>query len=222
MYSAFRGYKLLILPTADYSQCIPGTVTSASVSTTLATSTRGTSTTTQSPSTTVSGGPGATGTRPGTTLQSGYYWIRAVEAPNFHYYLQTIPQYATGTAVLDSYTSAGQFQVVDGQLVELIDRSGTVLYANVEPRADNTVVKLAVTFSTTKNTYGTFAWSGDALTWSISSISRPNNAAWLVCANQQLFINLGSYAYNTPAGCADETVSFEGWAASGAISLTVC
>jgi hypothetical protein len=29
-----------------------------------------------------------------------------------------------------------------------------------------------------------------------------------VCANQQLFINLGAYLYMTPAGCADETVSY--------------
>lgn len=69
------------------------------------------------------------------------------------------------------------------------------------------MTKLALTFSTSKNTYGTFAWSGDALTWTVSGITRPNNAAWLVCANQQLFINLGSYGYMTPAGCADQTVS---------------
>ena len=28
-----------------------------------------------------------------------------------------------------------------------------------------------------------------------------------MCANQQLFINLGAYDYDTPSGCADETVS---------------
>jgi hypothetical protein len=67
--------------------------------------------------------------------------------------------------------------------------------------------RLAVTFSTMQNTYGTFSWSGDALQWSVPSISRPNLSAWLVCANQQLFINLGAYLFMTPAGCADETVS---------------
>lgn len=68
---------------------------------------------------------------------------------------------------------------------------------------------LAMTFNTTQNTYGTFAFSGDAVQWSIPTISRPNLSAWLVCANQQLFINLGPYDYNTPPGCADETVSLE-------------
>jgi hypothetical protein len=155
------------------------------------------------PPPTTTGGPAGSG--PGTTLQSGYYWIRAVVAPNYHKYLQTKPVYTTGLAILESYTTAGQFQVVDGQLVELV--SGGLLYAVVSPQTDSSVTKLALTFSTSKNTYGTFAWSGDALTWSVSGITRPNNAAWLVCANQQLFINLGSYGYMTPAGCADQTVS---------------
>jgi hypothetical protein len=153
---------------------------------------------------TVSGGTGSTA-YPGTTLQSGYYWIRAVESPNFHKYLQTAPEYKPGTAILDSYTTAGQFQIISGQLVELIQ--GGNLYANVQVQADSSVTKLAVTFNTTQNTYGTFAFSGDAVQWSIASISRPNLSAWLVCTNQQLFINLGAYDYETPAGCADETVS---------------
>lgn len=163
-----------------------------------------TSTTTASaPTSTATGSAG-----PGTTLQDGYYWIRAVEEPNFHFYLQTAPVYEPGTALLESYTTAGQFQVVDGQLVELID--GGLLYANVEEQADASVVKLAVSFNETENAYGTFAFSGDALQWSIPDIERPNLSAWLVCADQQLFINLGAYGYQTPEGCADETVSLEG------------
>jgi hypothetical protein len=152
------------------------------------------------PTTTVTGGGG-----PGATLQSGYLWIRADEQPNFHDYLQTNPQYEPGTAILASYTTAGQFQIVNGQLVELID--GGFLYLNVEPQANSSVTKLAVTFETTQNTYGTFSFSGDAVEWTIPSISRPNAEAWLVCESQQLFINLGPYGYMTPAGCADETVS---------------
>jgi hypothetical protein len=199
-----------------YYQCQPGaassssttlsTVTSSSAPTT---STPGsTKTTTSTPSTTI---PGSTpsGTGPGSTLQSNYYWIRAVESPNFHKYLQTNPQYTTGTAILDSYTTAGQFNIVNGQLVELIDPSkGTLLYANVQQPADSSVNKLAVTFTTTPNTFGTFAFSGDAVQWSTPSINRPNLSAWLVCANQQLFINLGPYDYDTPAGCADETIHY--------------
>jgi len=49
-------------------------------------------------------------------------------------------------------------------------------------------------------------FSGDAVEW--SGIDRPNDAAWLVCANQQLFINLGAYDYLTPAGCSDETIHY--------------
>ncbi|KAL3427483.1 carbohydrate-binding module family 1 protein [Phlyctema vagabunda] len=186
-----------------YSQCLPGTA--GTTLTTSVTSTRtGTATTTPPVSTTGSGSGGY----PGATLVSPYIWIRAVEAPNFHAYLQTSPTNAPGTAILSSYTTAGQFNIVNGQLVELVSATGGLLYANVEERADATVNKLAVTFTTTPNTYGTFSWSGDALQWSIASISRPNLSAWLVCTNQQLFINLGAYAYMTPAGCADETIHF--------------
>jgi hypothetical protein len=42
--------------------------------------------------------------------------------------------------------------------VQLI--TGGLLYANVEHQANSTVNKLGVTFSTTQNTYGTFAFSG--------------------------------------------------------------
>jgi hypothetical protein len=69
------------------------------------------------PSSTTSGGALASG-GPGTTLQSGYYWIRAVASPNFHKYLQTKPMYVPGTAIMDSYTTAGQFQIVSGQLIQ--------------------------------------------------------------------------------------------------------
>ena len=108
---------------------------------------------------------------------------------------------------MDSYTTAGQFQVQSGQLVELIN--GGKLYANVIQ--SSATDKLAVTFNATQNTYGTFAWSGDALQWSVSTITRPNLSAWLVCGKQALFVNLGSYGYMTPAGCSDETVSFLGF-----------
>jgi hypothetical protein len=65
----------------------------------------------------------------------------------------------------------------------------------------------------------------------ISGINRPNNAAWLACTDategQVLYANLGKpfkhtnlgslvyatvapgpYAYNTPAGCTDQTIHY--------------
>ncbi|RDL33810.1 uncharacterized protein BP5553_08178 [Venustampulla echinocandica] len=168
----------------SYSQCIPGTDPNA-------------------PTPTSPGGSSPSG-GPGTTLQKGYYWIRAVADPNFHKYLQTKPQYVPGTAILDSYTSAGQFQIVDGQLEQLI--TDGLLYANVQPAPDASANKLSVTFNTTKNAYGTFAFSGDAVQWSHPDVKRQNLSAWLVCAAQTLWINLGAYGYMTPAGCADQTI----------------
>ena len=140
-------------------------------------------------------------------MQSGYAWIRAVAAPNFHKYLQTSPLNASpGRAILSDATSAGQYQIVDGQLVELIDTKGTKLYANVGQAASATATILPVTFTSSKNSFGTFAYQGDTLTWSAAGVQRQNVAAWYVCESQSLWINLGAYLYGTPAGCADQTV----------------
>lgn len=141
-------------------------------------------------------------------MQSGYAWIRAVAAPNFHKYLQTSPLNASpGRAILSDATSAGQYQIVDGQLVELIDTKGTKLYASVGQAPSAAATYLPVTFTSSKNTFGTFAYQGDTLTWSAAGVQRQNVAAWYVCENQSLWINLGAYLYGTPAGCADQTVS---------------
>ncbi|KAK8060089.1 hypothetical protein PG996_010019 [Apiospora saccharicola] len=148
---------------------------------------------------------------PGTTLQKGWYWIRAVAAPNYHKYLQTKPAVAAGTALLESYTTAGQFNVADGQLVENTGDGQTApLYMWVEKPASSgsTPRTLATWFNTTKNPFGAFAFQGDALTWSTPEVQRQNVAAWLVCKGQALFINTGAYAYQTPAGCSDQTIHY--------------
>ncbi|EON97718.1 putative carbohydrate-binding module family 1 protein [Phaeoacremonium minimum UCRPA7] len=141
-----------------------------------------------------------------TTLQKGQYWIRAVASPNFHKYLQTKPANEPGTALIEDYRTAGQFNIVDGQLVE--SSGGNPLYMNVEKPDDFTQRALATWFNTTKNTFGTFAFQGDAVTWSTPEVKRQNLAAWLVCKGQALFINTGAYAYQTPAGCADQTIHY--------------
>jgi hypothetical protein len=142
-----------------------------------------------------------------TTLVKGQYWIRAVASPNYHKYLQTKPANTPSVAILGSSKTAGQFSIVSGQLVEYTGGPDTSpLYLNVEKPADFTQRKLAVWFNATQNTFGTFAFSGDALTWSAPEVKRQNLAAWLVCEGQALFVNTGAYAYQTPAGCADQTV----------------
>ncbi|KAI1300599.1 hypothetical protein F5Y03DRAFT_363851 [Xylaria venustula] len=145
---------------------------------------------------------------PGTTLQAGWYWIRAVVQPNYHKYLQTNPPNAPGTAILESYRTAGQYKVEDGQLLANIGTSGAPLYLHVEKPADLTQRTLGTWFNTTKNDFGAFAWQGDALTWSTPEVKRQNVAAWFVCASQALFINTGAYGYQTPGGCADQTIHY--------------
>lgn len=157
----------------------------------------------------VTGTPAGTG--PGKTLQSGYYWIRAVAAPNYHKYMQTKPLYATGSALLGDYTTAGQFQVQDGQLVQLVSASGEavkLLYATVSKTRSINNASLAVSFTADKNVYGTFKFGGDDLQWSSPDVARPNPSAWYVCTGQQMYINLGNYAYQTPSGCADQTIHY--------------
>ncbi|KAG6902568.1 hypothetical protein C0995_014957 [Termitomyces sp. Mi166 len=150
------------------------------------------------------------------TLAPSYSWIRAVEDPNFHKYLRSEVINTASDAVLGDPSTAGQFIVTDGQLIQ--NANGTPLYAVVEDRADSTVVKLKMSWSTTPATSGTFVFSGDTLEWSNPAITRPQNnvsavqddEAWLVCpddaGNLDVYVNLGPYDYMTPAGCADETI----------------
>ncbi|KAF8916584.1 hypothetical protein CPB85DRAFT_1374516 [Mucidula mucida] len=114
-----------------------------------------------------------------TTLQPGYSFIRAVEDPNFHKYLRSEVEFTASQAVLGEPSEAAQFQITGGQLIQ--NANGTPLYA---------------------------VW--DTVEWSSPNITRPQNNAWLVCpdadGNLDLYVNLGAYAYQTPAGCADETI----------------
>ncbi|KAJ4297960.1 hypothetical protein N0V90_005859 [Kalmusia sp. IMI 367209] len=193
----------MYITTDYYSQCQPGAVPVDPVPepSNPAATTAGTPTATGSPS----------GTGPGKTLQSGYYWIRAVAAPNYHKYMQTKPLYATGPALLGDYTTAGQFQVQNGQLVQLVSAPGEavkLLYATVSETRSINNESLAVSFSEKQNTYGTFKFGGDDLQWSVAGVTRPNPSAWYVCTGQQMYINLGNYAYQTPSGCADQTIHY--------------
>jgi len=150
---------------------------------------------------------GPTSTPSPTILQPGALWIRAVTPPNYHKYLQTKPPNVPGKAILDSHTTAGQFKLEDGQLINAV--STVPLYLWVEEPVDkaNPPRKLATWFNMTRNPFGTFGWQGDTLVWSHSSVNRQNLAAWLVCENQELFVNTGAYGWQTPSGCADQTVS---------------
>ncbi|KAI7786015.1 hypothetical protein LA080_004868 [Diaporthe eres] len=220
-------------PSAYYAQCYPGAATSSAATSSAAastsvpastTSSRASTTTvsTSKPTTTLTtsatgtAGSGS-GTGTPTTLLSGWYWIRGVESPYFHSYLQALPTARAGTALLDSYLTAGQFNIIDGQLVYNTG-SGTTnaLYLNVEDPADKTQRALATTFKATENTYGTFAFSGDTVTWTDPDVARPNTAAFYVCpgtsasGENALYINTGAYLYQTPSGCYDVDIHYYG------------
>lgn len=99
------------------------------------------------------------------------------EDPNFHQYLRSQVIGNASTAVLGDYTTAAQFQVQDGQLVQMVP-DGTLLYAVVEGRANSSVMKLGMSWSTepaSGSNAGTFVFSGDSLEWSIPTISRPQD-----------------------------------------------
>ena len=66
----------------------------------------------------------------GSTLLPGNLWIRAVEDPNFHKYLQSSVSGEAGPAVMGDYTTAAQFVLTDGQLEQQLPDG--VLYLNGE------------------------------------------------------------------------------------------
>ncbi|KAL5942399.1 hypothetical protein ACKVV1_007099 [Pyricularia oryzae] len=146
-----------------------------------------------------------------TVLAQGQYWIRAVAPPNYHKYLQTQPANVAGRAVLGGAGTAGQFSIRDGQLVAATGADEPALYLHVERPAvltDPPQRALATWFNTTRNDFGEFAWQGDSLVWTAAELKRQNVAAWLVCRDQGLFVNTGAYAYQTPAGCVDQTIHY--------------
>ncbi|KAK7042480.1 4-O-methyl-glucuronoyl methylesterase, partial [Favolaschia claudopus] len=183
-----------------YSQCLPGSATTTGPTTTISTTKTSTGGSTASSTSTASSGSA--------TLVPGWSFVRAVEDPNFHKYLQSQVLGTASPAVLGDYTQAAQFQVVNGQLVQ--SAGGSQLYAVVEPPANSTAVKLGMHWATTPDTLGTFVFSGDSLEWSSPSVKRQQNNAWLVCPTGSVlnvFINLGAYDYMTPPGCADQTLN---------------
>lgn len=221
---------------AYYYQCVPGTATTSVVSSTSSgssspastTSTTASSTnistsssssaspTTTAPATTSTSGTGATGSGTPTTLLSGWYWIRAVESPYYHSYLQTQPTAAPGDGVLDAGATAGQFNILDGQLVYNTGGGAAdgALYMSVEDPADTSQRALRTWFNTTENTYGTFAFSGDTVTWQDPDVPDRNEGAFYVCPSNStsgsenaLFVNTGAYDYDTPSGCYGVDVS---------------
>ncbi|KAG5652643.1 hypothetical protein H0H81_004198 [Sphagnurus paluster] len=139
-----------------YSQCLQGTATTTS-------SAGGGATT--SKTTSAQGGT--------ETLAPGYSFIRAVVDPNFHKYLQSKVSKTAGDAVVGEPSTAAQFQIVGGQLIQ--SAGSGKLYAVVEPRANSTVMKLKVSWSTSPATSGTFVFSGDTVEWSSPTVSRPQN-----------------------------------------------
>lgn len=81
---------------------------------------------------------------------------------------------SVGPAVLGDPVDAAQFEIVNGQLEQMVP-DGTILYANVQPPANSSVVKLGVSWETTPDTLGTFMWGGDSVEWSSTTVSRPQN-----------------------------------------------
>ncbi|KAK4097262.1 carbohydrate-binding module family 1 protein [Parathielavia hyrcaniae] len=217
-----------------YAQCYPGVVntptstpssTSSLPPTTSTTRTSSSSTTTYiqdtaSPLTTTRTSTTTTTTTTGsiatpTTLEPGWYWIRAVASPYYRSYLQAAPTPAPTTspstpggpnALISNPSRAGQFNVISGQLVWHRFGGQQPMYMHVEDPADRTQRKLRTWFAASPNAHGTFGFQGDTLTWSVADISRPNAAAWLVCAGDELFVNTGPFLYQTPAGCFDHTI----------------
>lgn len=192
-----------------YSQCVPGGAPTTSVTsiTTTPPPISSTPTPTATPTGTFSTPPAPSAVP---TLVNGYAFIRAVSPPNYRKYLRSEIWGTPGDAVLGDYPTASLYRVTNGQLIQGVEGQQTLLYARVEPRADASVMKLKVSWSTTPATSGRFVLSGDTLEWSDPAISRPQNNAWLVCpdgqGNKDVYINLGPYSYQTPAGCADQTI----------------
>jgi len=184
-----------------YSQCIPGAAPPSGSSTTQPT-------TTQQPG----GGGTPTSTSAGTaTLLPSQLWIRAVEAPNFHKYLQSKTPGTQGDAVIGPPSTAAQHNIVSGQLIQFLP-GGSKLYAQVATAVAGTT-RLKVFWSTTPATNVTWSFSGDGVNGVVQGATQQNTGAFLACNDvssdvPNVYLNLGAYGYMTPSGCADETLNY--------------
>ncbi|TDL21807.1 hypothetical protein BD410DRAFT_771148 [Rickenella mellea] len=154
--------------------------------------------------------PTATAGPLGATLLPGNFWVYSDEAPNFQWYLQSSVSGAASPAVVGDSTTAAQFQLVNGQVVQQLG-AGNVLYLNVDTSGvASGATYIPTFFAATPNPNGTFGFQGNGLTWTSAGISRPFLGAFLACETPgypAIYINLGAYGYNTPLGCSDETLN---------------
>jgi hypothetical protein len=116
------------------------------------------------------------------------------EDPNFHQYLRSEVEGTTGLAVLGDPVDAAQFQINNGQLEQLVP-GGTILYATVQPPANSSAVKLAVSWTTTPDTLGSFVWGGDTVEWSSPTVSRPQNNVRRSCPHADVTLR---HIYQSP------------------------
>ncbi|KAK6974948.1 hypothetical protein R3P38DRAFT_3335304 [Favolaschia claudopus] len=185
-----------------YSQCLPGSATTTGPTTTISTTKTSTGGSTASSTSTASSGSA--------TLVPGMVsFVRAVEDPNFHKYLQS--------QVLGSASPACPWGLYPGRTISSgqwsarPERRWLATLRRRRTPANSTVVKLGMHWATTPDTLGDVCvLAGDSLEWSSPSVKRQQNNAWLVCPTGSVlnvFINLGAYDYMTPPGCADQTLN---------------
>jgi len=195
-----------------YSQCLPG---SAPAPTTTISSTVGSSSSASTIGSSSSGSSAPTGTQawgPGTaTLLPNQLWIRADEDPEFHYYLQSQVLNSPGDAVISNPATAAQNNIVNGQLQQFLP-SGGILYAQVYPPAANTT-RLKIFWSTTPATNVTWSFSGDGVNGNVPGFTTAATGNFLACTDvsttaPNIYLDLGAFDYQTPAGCASETLNY--------------
>ncbi|GJJ08418.1 hypothetical protein Clacol_002634 [Clathrus columnatus] len=185
-----------------YSQCLPGTATITSPPSSSPTSVPGGGST---PSSTASATSGTA------TLLPNQLWIRADEEPNFHKYLQSQTEGSVGDAVIGPPTTAAQFNIASGQLMQFVN-ADTTLYAQVATALPNEN-RLKVFWSTSPATNITWSFQGDAVNGVVANATQQDTGAFLACDDVSadvptVYLNLGAYDYMTPTGCADQTLNY--------------
>ncbi|PPQ98603.1 hypothetical protein CVT24_003936 [Panaeolus cyanescens] len=170
-----------------YSQCLPGSAPPGSTSSTPAptstTTTRGTTTTPAT--TTTASGPAGTG-----------YQIRAVQAPVYHFYLQS----NGGVPQLGPEASAARFSI--GGTISLNQANGSKLYLNVDMSASTSYKPLSFAATATTTNWGL---EGDTII-----TTNPRQLNFIACSTSNanfydLFLQTGN---DSPSGrsCSLQTI----------------
>ncbi|KIJ57146.1 hypothetical protein M422DRAFT_773824 [Sphaerobolus stellatus SS14] len=139
-------------------------------------------------------------------------YFRSYVAGNLKYLQAMAPGNTAGDAALGPVSSAGQFNIVSGQLVQ-VTPDGSTIYGQVGPLDPQTPGQLKLLWSSSPSTNATFSFDSygtGGLVTTVKGVNQNQQIGFLLnCGDSNVvsdvYLNLNPYSA-APAGCATTTM----------------